>query len=129
MRVVVVQILAICGLLIVCEARAQEKTPDLVGTWTGGGPGVGKNDGWADDPVTLVVTEQRERAFMGTKTHSEGKEGFYGAIMADGRTLLIADDIDGHAVGSILDTDAIEVCYMEAGTDAQVFCRTLNREE
>ena len=129
MRGIVAPVLAICALLIVCEARAQEQTPDLVGTWTGGGLGVGKSDGWADDPVTLEITEQRERAFMGTKTHSEGKEGFYGAIMADGRTLLITDDGDGHSVGSILDTDAIEVCYMEAGADAQVFCRTLNRGE
>ena len=89
--------------------------------------GVGKQDGWADDPVTLVITEQRERAFTGKKTHSEGEEGFFGAILADGRNLLLTDDGDGYSIGSILDSDSIEVCYLEAGADAQVFCRTLER--
>lgn len=128
MRSVYVPVLAVCGLLVAVDAGAQSEIPDLVGTWTGGGLGVGKNDGWADDPVTLVITEQRERAFTGTKTHSEGEEGFYGAIMSDGSGLLITDDGDGHAVGSVLDADSIEVCYMESGADAQVFCRVLRRE-
>ena len=128
MRGIVPPVLAICSLLLVVEARADDKIADLVGTWTGGGLGVGKSDGWSDDPVTLVIAEQRGRAFMGKKTHSEGEEGFYGAIMADGQ-LLITDDGDGHAVGSVLNADSIEVCYMESGADAQVFCRILNRSQ
>ena len=128
MRCIVPSALAICGLLSVADARADDTIPDLVGTWTGSGLGVGKNDGWSDaEAVTLVIAEQRGRAFTGKKTHDEGEEVFYGAIMTDGRGLLITDDGDGHAMGSILDTDAIEVCYMESGADAQVFCRVLNR--
>ena len=56
-----------------------------------------------------MIIEQRERAFTGRKTHSEGEEGFFGAILADGRNLLLTDDGDGYSIGSILDTDLIEV--------------------
>ena len=56
-----------------------------------------------------------------------GEEGFFGAILAGGRNLLLTDDGDGYSIGSILDTDSIEICYIEAGADAQVFCRTLER--
>jgi hypothetical protein len=102
--------------------------PDLRATWTGADVGVGVQQGWFEDPVTLVITEQRGRGFMGRKTHTEDEEGFYGAIMADGRGLLITDDGDGNSMGSILSNDSIEVCYMESGADAQVACRVLNRE-
>ena len=61
------------------------------------------------------------------KTHSEGEEGFFGAILADGSNLLLTDDGDGYSIGSILDADSIEICYLEAGADAQVFCRTLEK--
>ena len=119
--------LALGGLIAAADARAADPVPDLVGTWKGGGLGVGKQEGFVDTPVTLVIEEQRERAFRGKKTHSEGEEGFFGAIMADGRTLLMADDGDGQTTGSVLSANSIEVCYMEAGDDAQVFCRVLTR--
>jgi hypothetical protein len=83
-------------------AQAADPVPNLVGTWIGGGLGVGKQDGWADDPVTLVITEQRGRAFTGKKTHSEGDEGFFGAIRTDGESLLLTDDGDGQTLGTIL---------------------------
>jgi hypothetical protein len=125
MRRIATLALAIFALLGVGEARAAD--PNLVGTWTGGGLGVGKTEGWADDPVTLVITEQRGRAFTGRKTHSEGEEAFYGAIMVDGRTLLMTDDGDGETIGSLLPDGTLEICYMEAGDDAQVFCRVLKK--
>ena len=127
MRWTAMWVLVICGLATAQDGVAADPVPNLVGTWSGGGVGVGKQDGWADDPVTLVITEQRERAFTGKKTHSEGEEGFFGAILADGRSLLLTDEGDGYSVGSILDTDSIEICYIEAGADAQVFCRTLEK--
>ena len=127
MRPMIALALALGGLMAAAEARAADPVPNLVGTWKGGGLGVGKQEGFVDTPVTLVIEEQRERAFKGTKTHSEGKEGFYGAIQADGRSLLMTDDGDGQSSGSILAADSIEVCYMEAGDDAQVFCRVLKR--
>ena len=91
MRRTVMWVLVICGLATAQGGVAADPVPNLVGTWSGGGVGVGKQDGWADDPVTLVITEQRERAFTGKKTHSEGEEGFFGAILADGRSLLLTE--------------------------------------
>ena len=123
--------LALGGLIAACDVRAADPVPvpDLIGTWKGGGLGVGKQEGFVDTAVTLVIEEQRERAFNGKKTHTEGEEGFFGAILADGRTLLITDDGDGQSIGSILSSDSIEVCYAESGDDAQVFCRVLTRAE
>ena len=54
MRYIVPPVLAICGLLIVAEARADDTTPDLVGSWTGGGPGV---------QTELVAVNLYRRAF------------------------------------------------------------------
>ena len=128
MRRTAMWVLVICGLAIAQGGVAADPLPNLVGTWSGGGVGVGKQDGWADDPVTLVIAEQRDRAFTGKKTHSEGEEGFFGTILADGRSLLLTDDGDGYSIGSILDFgNSIAICYLEAGADAQVFCRTLER--
>ena len=127
MRASMALALALGGLMAAADARATDSVPDLVGTWKGGGLGVGKQEGFVDTPVTLVIEEQRERAFRGKKTHSEGEEGFYGAVLADGRTLLITDDGDGQSTGSILSANSIEVCYTESGDDAQVFCRVLTR--
>ena len=121
MRRTVMWVLVICGLATAQGGVAADPVPNLVGTWSGGGVGVGKQDGWADDPVTLVIIEQRERAFTGRKTHSEGEEGFFGAILADGRNLLLTDDGDGYSIGSILDT-GFDRGLLEAGADAQVFC-------
>ncbi len=127
MRPIMALALALGGLMAAADARAADPVPDLVGTWKGGGLGVGKQEGFVDTPVTLVIEEQHQRAFKGKKTHSEGEEGFYGAIQADGRSLLMTDDGDGQSSGSILSSNSIEVCYMEAGDDAQVFCRVLTR--
>ena len=80
MRASMALALALGGLMAAADARATDSAPDLVGTWKGGGLGVGKQEGFVDTPVTLVIEEQRERAFRGKKTHSEGEEGFYGAV-------------------------------------------------
>jgi hypothetical protein len=104
-----------------------EPVPDLVGTWTGSGPGVGKEESWTDESVTLTVTEQRGPVFTGRKVYADGEEAIYGTVRADGRTLLVADDGDGQAVATILGPDSLEYCYLESGADAQVHCRVLAR--
>jgi hypothetical protein len=124
-RVLPVAVAAV--LLSAPVAHAAEAAPDLVGTWTGSGPGVGKAEGWTDESTTLTITEQRGPAFAGTKVYAGGEEAVYGTVRADGRTLLVADDGDGQAVGSILGPDSIEYCYLEGGADAQVHCRVLTR--
>ena len=43
--------------------------------------------------------------FYGPQDAQRGRGGFYGAIMADGRTLLMTDDGDGETVGSVLGPD------------------------
>jgi hypothetical protein len=110
-------------------AQGAEPAPDLRGTWTGTGPEVGKEEGWVEDSLTLVVTEQRGPVFSGRKKYSDGEEAIYGAVGADGSTLLVVDDGDGQAFGKVLGPTSIEYCYAEGGADAQAFCRVLTKSQ
>ena len=85
------------------------------------GPVVGKTEGWIEETVTLVVTEQRGSVFSGRKKYSDGEEAIYGAVSADGSTLLVVDDGDGQAIGKVLGPTSIEYCYAEAGADPQAY--------
>ena len=98
-----------------------------VGAWTGSGIGVGKAEGWTDESTTLRITEQRGPVFTETKVYGVGEEAVFGTVRADGRTLLVADDGDGQAVGTVLGPGSIEYCYLEGGADAQAHCRVLTR--
>ena len=49
MRWTAMWLLVICGLATAQDGVAADPVPNLVGTWSGGGVGVGKQDGWADD--------------------------------------------------------------------------------
>jgi hypothetical protein len=119
---VVVAVLAVGA-----ASEAAEPAPDLLGTWTGGGMGVGKAEGWTDESTTLTITEQRGPVFTETKVYADGEEAVYGTVRADGRMLLVADDGDGQAVGTVLGPDSLEYCYLEGGADVQVHCRVLTR--
>jgi hypothetical protein len=121
--------LAVTGIIVAAATAdgAELAAPDLRGTWTGTGPVVGKTEGWIEETVTLVVTEQRGSVFSGRKKYSDGEEAIYRAVSADGSTLLVVDDGDGQAIGKVLGPTSIEYCYAEGGADAQAYCRVLTK--
>lgn len=101
--------------------------PSLLGTWTGPGQGAGREGGWTNDAMTLEITGQRGRAFVGRETYDKGeREDFFGIVAGDGRTVYIVDG-DGQQFGTLTAPDTLDICYLESGPDAEAACWVLKR--
>ena len=119
--------LTVLGIVIAGGVTQAADTPSLTGTWTGSGQGVGKEEGWTTEELTLEITEQRGPAFMGHKVYDkEQRDDFLGAVAADGRTVHIVDG-DGQNVGTFTAPDRLDLCYFEIGADAEATCWVLKR--
>jgi hypothetical protein len=124
-------VIALAGLLLASAAAAQD-APNMIGTWTGKGQGVGAQEGWTSGDITLVITDQRGPAFKGHVTYPEGTSAqgsgdFVGAVALDGRSITTAD-ADGITTGFLIDPNTLEHCYFEAGADAKVLCARVIRQ-
>lgn len=120
--------LAVTG---VCAAEI----PDLVGSWTGVGPGYVEGTGYVDgadsDNLTFNITEQNGRLFTGEMTYQEEGmdvvEGFAGAIAVDNKTFYVTEFLSGYDVGTVISEDEIELIYLQDGEPAEVYLQTLRR--
>ncbi len=121
---------SLCLLVSLTVPALAADPASLTGTWTGVAEGVGLSDGWKQGPVSLVVTEQRGRAFKGHATYptpaGEGRSDVWGSLSFDGRTVVIADE-DGGYTGALADSDTLDLCYSEAGGDASAKCMRVTR--
>ncbi|HPE62850.1 MAG TPA: hypothetical protein PLQ49_01930 [Methanothrix sp.] len=115
----------------VCAAEI----PNLVGSWTGVGPGYVEGAGYVDgadsDNLTFNITEQNGRLFTGEMTYMvEGMdvvEGFAGAIAVDNKTFYVTEYFSGYDVGTVISEDEIELIYLQDGEPAEVYVQTLRR--
>ncbi|NPV62691.1 MAG: hypothetical protein HPY61_08690 [Methanotrichaceae archaeon] len=108
--------------------------PNLVGNWTGSGPGYDEDLGYVDEAdysLNFSVTTQKDRIFNGDISYrvngTEVVEGFAGAIGLDNKTIYIAEFNSGYDLGTIISKDEIEMIYIQDGDPTEVFAETLRR--
>lgn len=120
--------------------------PDMVGTWQGSFRAQ-LVDGVTTGTFTMMIESQDGELFSGQKSVertddnsvliSAGgqlvrntEEAFIGVIAADGASFYVAEVGDpGWYDGRIIDSDTIEVTYVESGTVPVVHRTTLQRQD
>lgn len=112
--------------LLAAPASAAD-VPQIVGSWKGAYEGASVEHGFLSGDYTLVVTEQRGRAFRGEITYTEdGKassEQVAGAI--DGDRIVFAGD-DGVNIARYAD-GVIHHCWA-SGEQGMAVCADLSRQ-
>src|SRR5262245_8906952 len=115
MKTLIVASFALC--MLAGQASAQQEL-SLVGTWTGQRERAAKVEGYRGGLATLVITEQKGRAFKGylTRTNTEGdeKEDLWGAMTPGGRLIAGADD-EGVYSFLLVNRNTLDYCYVESG--------------
>ena len=107
-----------------------KKIPNLVGVWSGENIKSSLKKGFVRSNNVVEITEQRNRLFKGYVIHKGGKEAFVGVIKSDYKNFYWADSSndDGKVIGTILNKNKIETCYLDSGKDAIAGCSILLRE-
>ncbi len=116
--------------LLVSPASAQREI-SLVGTWVGERDRSAKIEGYRSGTATLVITEQKGRAFKGylNRTNADGdvKEDLWGAMTPGGRLIAGADD-EGVYSFVFVNRNTLDYCYVEAGKGPRAVCARLMRK-
>jgi hypothetical protein len=107
-------------------------TPNLTGTWTGTMLGYEEGTGFTDYnrlPITMVVTEQKERLFVGHLKFGNRTEtlAIAGVISRDGRTFALVENVNGYTTGELTGTDTIELTHVDDSDPYSVALDTLKR--
>jgi hypothetical protein len=119
----------IAALILIAAAvpALADDVPQLVGTWKGAYEGASVEHGFLAGDYTLVIAEQKGRAFRGEITYTEGgsasSEKVAGAI--DGDRIVFAGD-DGVNISRFAD-GAIHHCWA-AGEQGMAVCADLRRQ-
>lgn len=128
MKTVIVIASALC--MLAGDAFAQREV-SLVGTWTGQRERSAKIEGYRGGLATLVITEQKGRAFKGylSRANKEGdeKEELWGAMTPGGRLIAGADD-EGTYSFLLINTNTLDYCYVESGKGPRAVCARLMRK-
>jgi hypothetical protein len=128
MKTVIVIASALC--MLAGEALAQREV-SLVGTWTGQRERSAKIEGYRGGLATLVITEQKGRAFKGylARANKEGdeKEELWGAMTPGGRLIAGADD-EGTYSFLLINPNTLDYCYVESGKGPRAVCARLVRK-
>ena len=108
-----------------------KKIPNLIGKWEGENIKSTLKKGFVRSNNVVEITEQRNRLFKGYVIHKGGKEAFVGVIKSDYINFYWADSSndDGKVIGTILQKNKIETCYLDSGRDAIAGCSVLKREK
>ena len=104
--------------------------PNLTGKWQGENIKSSLKKGFVKSNNVVEITEQKNRLFKGYVIHKGGKEAFVGVIKSDYKNFYWADSSndDGKVIGTILNKNKIETCYLDSGKDAIAGCSILLRE-
>lgn len=128
MNMRIVFALALC--MLVSPASAQREI-SLVGTWVGERDRSAKIEGYRSGTATLVITEQKGRAFKGylNRSNADGdvKEDLWGAFTPGARLMAGADD-EGIYSFMLIDVNTLDYCYVEAGKAPRAVCARLVRK-
>lgn len=137
----------LAAVLFLCAPPAlAQDMPDLVGTWQGSFRAQ-LVDGVTTGTFTMMIESQDDELFSGLKSVERtdenavlisaggqlvrnSEEAFIGVIAADGTGFHVAEVGDpGWYDGRIIDSDTIEVTYVESGTVPVVHRTTLQRQD
>ncbi len=118
---------------------AQEAFPNLIGTWKGnsesivlsGGnthhPGKSREARMSDVAFTLIIDKQDGRRISGTFASAKHKEAVIAAISRNGTVYMVDDD--GYSVGTLLNGNRLELCYMKRAPNGSVAsCTEFSRQ-
>jgi hypothetical protein len=116
--------------LSISPAAAQQEV-SLVGTWTGERDRSAKVEGYRSGAATLVISEQKGRAFKGylLRSNADGdvKEDLWGAFTPGARLMAGADE-EGFYSFMLIDVNTLDYCYTEAGKAPRAVCARLVRK-
>jgi hypothetical protein len=126
------RIVAAAALCLLATPVLAQQDLSLVGTWTGQRERMAKDDGYRDGLATLVITEQKGRAFKGylSRTNKDGdvKEELWGAFTPNGH-LMVGSDEEGFYWFTLVNVDTLDYCYSEAGKSARTTCARVMRQK
>ena len=124
------RIFAAAALCLLATPVLAQQDLSLVGTWTGQRERMAKDEGYRDGLATLVITEQRGRAFKGylSRSNRDGdvKEDLWGAFTPNGH-LIVGSDEEGFYWFTQVNVDTHDYCYSEAGKTARTTCARMMR--
>lgn len=119
-------------------AGAQDKTPDLTGTWicphtiaivVGSNPHKPGQSGitYSDVNSKIVIEEQKDRRFVGRVETSFRTERLVGVIAPDFENGAMVDE-DGSYTYEVHDANTLEICYSHVLPDTRVVtCNNFTR--
>jgi hypothetical protein len=126
------RIVAAAALCLLATPVLAQQDLSLVGTWTGQRERMAKDDGYRDGLATLVITEQKGRAFKGylSRSNKDGdvKEELWGAFTPNGH-LMVGSDEEGFYWFTLVNVDTLDYCYSEAGKSARTTCARVMRQK
>ncbi len=126
------RIFAAAALCLLATPVLAQQDLSLVGTWTGQRERMAKDEGYRDGLATLVITEQRGRAFKGylSRSNRDGdvKEDLWGAFTPNGH-LIVGSDEEGFYWFTLVNVDTLDYCYSEAGKTARTTCARVMRQK
>lgn len=126
------RIVAAAALCLLATPVLAQQDLSLVGTWTGQRERMAKDEGYRDGLATLVITEQKGRAFKGylSRTNKDGdvKEELWGAFTPNGH-LMVGSDEEGFYWFTLVNVDTLDYCYSEAGKSARTTCARVMRQK
>ena len=126
------RIVAAAALCLLATPVLAQQDLSLVGTWTGQRERMAKDDGYRDGLATLVITEQKGRAFKGylSRSNKDGdvKEELWGAFTPNGH-LMVGSDEEGFYWFTLVNVDTLDYCYSEAGKSARTACARVMRQK
>lgn len=126
------RIFAAAALCLLATPVLAQQDLSLVGTWTGQRERMAKDEGYRDGLATLVITEQKGRAFKGylSRSNRDGdvKEDLWGAFTPNGH-LIVGSDEEGFYWFTLVNVDTLDYCYSEAGKTARTTCARMMRQK
>jgi hypothetical protein len=126
------RIFAAAALCLLATPVLAQQDLSLVGTWSGQRERMAKVEGYRDGLATLVITEQKGRAFKGylSRSNKDGdvKEDLWGAFTPNGH-LMVGSDEEGFYWFTLVTVDTLDYCYSEAGKSARTTCARLIRQK
>lgn len=124
-------IAALALVMLAAGPAVAQQEISLVGTWSGERDRSAKVEGYRSGLATLVVTEQKGRAFKGylNRSNADGdvKEDLWGAFTPGVRLAAGADE-EGFYSFLLIDENTLDYCYTETGKAPRAVCGRLVRK-
>jgi hypothetical protein len=113
-------------------AKTAPPKVSMMGTWTGHREKLANDDGYANGPATLTVTEASGLTFKGTMNiplpSGDINDPLVGAFTPNG-ALMAGGDQEGFYSFARVNTTTLDYCYVEAGDRYIAVCGRLKKQK